>query len=129
ARDCLTKVPKSHCDLVTSHIRKVFADPSAHFFQVANSCPFSPMAKWLKALVAEGTWMLGLHRGDPPTWTQAGFLWWSDKVRSAEIGPSSGEALPDHPKTLREYYSLVDQVSWMPFGCAGGLEGCRVHTP
>jgi hypothetical protein len=91
AGDRLTKVPRSHRDLVTPRIREVFADPPAHFLQVAKSCPFPPMAKWVKALVADGTWMLGLHRGDPPTWTQAGFEWLSDKVRSAEIGPSTGE--------------------------------------
>jgi hypothetical protein len=129
AGDRLTKVPKSHRELLIPCIQEAFADPSAHFLRVAKICPFPQMAKWLKALVAGGTWMLGLHRGDQPGWTQAGFLWFSDEVRSAEISPSIGEPLPNQPTTLQRYYSLVDCVSWMPFGCAGGLEGCRGHPP
>ena len=46
-----------------------------------------------------------------------------------EIAPARGAVPAGLPPALRRYYSLVDRVSWMPFGCAGGLEGAGDHTP
>jgi hypothetical protein len=127
--DRLDKVPKTHQELLTPAIREVFSDPIGHFRRVADKCPFPQMAAWLNALLADGEWYLALHRGDPKEWESVGFGWFSDAVRSAEITPSIGEDTAGLPAMLRRYYSLVDRVQWMPFGCAGGLEGAAGHTP
>jgi hypothetical protein len=90
------------------------------------------MALWLRSLTAAGEWELALHRGDAPVpeeWSAAGIRWLSDDVQSAEIAPASGTVASDLPPALNQYYSLVDTVSWMPFGCAGGLDGGSNHTP
>ncbi len=130
--DDLKKVPRSHRALLTPQLREAFADPGSYFRRIAERCPFPAMAGWLRAVIAENLWDLALHRGVPPVpveWTAAGIRWWSDGVRSAEITPA-GDTVPDDlPPALRRYYSLVDRVSWMPFGCAGGLEGAGDRTP
>lgn len=124
----MTKIPKSHRALLTPRLREAFADPIAHFQQVADTCPFATMAEWLHAVLSEGIWLLALHRGEPKQWTEAGFLWFPEEVFGAEITPSSGANLPNLPPALRQYYSLVDGVRWMPFGDAGGLNGGEEHT-
>jgi hypothetical protein len=129
AGDSLADVPKSHRELLTPRIREIFTDPEEHFRQAADSCPFSTMAAWLRALLSEGNWVLALHRGKPASWTEAGFLWFSENVCSAEITPAKEEALSTLPRSLQKYYSLVDGVRWMEFGSAGGLNGCEEHTP
>ncbi len=126
--DRLDKVPRSHRDLITPRIREVFADPIGHFGRVAEVCPFPQMGAWLRSLLAQGEWYLALHRGDPEHWTSVGFGWYSDTVRSAEITPSAGVAPMALPSALQRYYSLVDAVHWMGFGCAGGLEGAGGPT-
>jgi hypothetical protein len=128
AGDSLAKIPKSHRKLLTPRLREVFADPLAHFQKVADSCPFASMAAWLNALLTGGTWILALHQGDPATLTEAGFLWVSEEVLTAEITPSCGTKFPHQPPALRRYYSLVDGVRWMSFGCAGGLIGCQEYS-
>lgn len=127
--DNLKRVRESHRMLITPRIKEAFADASEYFRSVAVCCPFPSMAAWLKVLIEEGDWELVLHRGVPEEWTAAGIRWWSEKVRSAEITPASESNLSKLPPALRRYYSLVDQVSWMPFGCAGGLYGITDHTP
>jgi len=129
AGDSLAKIPKTHRDLLTPRIQEVFADPEEHFRRVADACPFSKMAAWLRALMSEGAWVLALHRGKPATWTEAGFLWFSESVYGAEITPAKEEIPSTIPSVLRKYYSLVDGVRWMDFGSAGGLNGCGEHTP
>src|SRR5262249_39109247 len=119
--DDLDEVPDSHRDLITPSIREGFADPPAHFRRVARRCPFPQMAVWLRALLRVKDWELALHRGDPPEWTAAGFTWKSAKVYGAEITPSSGTPPTTLPAVLRDYYSLVDKIRWMPFGLSGGL--------
>jgi hypothetical protein len=129
AGDSLDKVPKSHRDLITPQLRETFSDPPSYFRQIADECSFPAMAAWLRILIEEENWELVLHRGDPEEWTSAGIRWWSEKVRSAEITPACAVVPPGLPPTLGRYYSLVDEVSWMPFGCAGGLDGSSSHTP
>lgn len=127
--DKLEKVPKTHRALLTASIREAFGDPSVHFRQVAEICPFPPMKAWLGSLLKEGDWKLALHRGDPPEWTSAAFDWNSSKVRGAEITPSKEDPPATLPAVFQSYYLLVDSIRWMPFGGAGGLEGCRDHIP
>ncbi|WP_240911482.1 hypothetical protein [Paludisphaera soli] len=126
--DALQKVPKSHRFLVTPAIREAFPDPVAYFGRIADRCPFPNMKAWLEALTAGGLWDLALHQGTPREYTDAGFRWWPEGVACAEITPPSGEVPTHLPETLRAYYSLVDKVGWMPFGCAGGLDGARDHA-
>jgi hypothetical protein len=127
--DSLDQVPDSHQKLITPTIREVFADPPAHFRGIADICPFPQMAKWLRALLNEEEWMLALHQGDPPEWTSVGFSWASSKVRGADIAPSSGVVPAALSAPLRQYYSLVDEIRWMSFGNAGGLDDSRSQTP
>jgi hypothetical protein len=130
--DKLSKVPKSHRMLITPELRKAFADPSSYFKDLANRCPFPAMSDWLRAVIAERLWVVGLHHGKPPVpeeWTQVGIRWFGENMLGAEITPASGLASQDLPPVLREYYSLVDAVYWMPFGLAGGLYGCGDHSP
>ena len=126
--DNLSKVPKSHRDLLTPAIRAAFDDPNAHFRRVAERTPFPSMAAWLEALVADGDWELALHRGNQPGWEAAGFGWWPEGTCGAEVAPSEGDVPSTLPPALREYYALVGGVSWMPFGIAGGLYGCCDHS-
>lgn len=121
--DRLDKVPSSHQKLITSRVRQVFADPVGHFNRLADECPFSQMATWLRALLAEKSWYLALHRGALEEMKSVGFGWSSEKVRGAEISPSIEAATADRPEALRRYYALVDRVQWMPFCCSGGLDG------
>lgn len=125
--DALEKVPRSHQALITPAIREAFRDPLAYFGRIADRCPFPNMKAWLEALVAGGLWDLALHQGSPREYTDAGFRWWPEGVACAEITPPSGQVPPGLPATLRTYYSLVDKVGWMPFGCAGGLGGAGGH--
>lgn len=130
--DDLKKVPKSHRMLLTPQLREAFHDPHSYFLRVAERCPFPSMAAWLRAVIADGVWELDLHRAGPSIpveWTEAGIVWWSDDVRSAEITPARESVRADLPPALRQYYALVDRVSWMPFGCAGGLAGGGDHEP
>jgi hypothetical protein len=128
AGDRLSRVPKSHRELITPLIEEVFADPIGHFHELALAVrSFPAFSKWLKELLKEGLWALWLHRGDPPSWTEVGFYFLSEKVRTAEITPSGRKVPRRLPSALREYYSLVDRVSWMPFGCAGNLDGADEH--
>ena len=129
AGDDLGKVPKSHRMLVTPQLREAFANPTLYLRRVAERCPFPSMALWLRSLIAANQWELALHRGVPPEWIAAGIASWSDDVRNAEITPASGPVALSLPAALKQYYSLVDRVSWMPFGCAGHLEGGTNHPP
>jgi hypothetical protein len=129
AGDSLEKVPKSHRDLITPRIREVLEDPAAYFGEVAARTPFRNMAKWLRALMKENNWELALHQGDPKEHRAARFAFYSEKVRWAEITPAAERVPASLPPTLREYYSLVDEVSWSGFGCSGGLAGCTGHPP
>jgi hypothetical protein len=129
AGDELDEVPESHRGLVTPALADIFDDPPGYFLGVAGRCPFPRMAAWLRALVDEGAWALGLHRSFREEWNGAGFSWWSDAVQSAELTPSAGISPGQLPPALAEYYRLVDAVSWMPFGCAGGLYGRADHDP
>jgi hypothetical protein len=127
--DRLDMVPKSHRNLLTPAIRKAFSNPTQYFGRIASRCPFSQMARWLKRLLADDDWELQLHRGIPKKWTMTGFLWCSERVRSAIIGTPSETDLGHYPKVLQRYYALVNQVQWMPFGCSGGLDGAGHATP
>lgn len=129
AGDGLGEVPESHRGLITPGLRKAFVDPPAYFRRIAETCPFPNMAAWLRALLGEGAWALGLHRSFRPEWSAAGYCWWSDHVRSAEIAPPGGRTPRGLPAALKGYYSLVDRVSWMPFGGGGGLSGRAGHDP
>ncbi len=129
AGDSLKKVPKSHRMLITAPLREAFADPTGYFCEIADRCPFPTMAVWLKALIEEEEWELVLHRGVPESWTAAGIRWWSDRVRSAVITPSDGQVSTSLPPALGRYSALVDDVSWMPFGLAGGLYGVGDRMP
>src|SRR5947209_908123 len=127
--DDLNQVPASHRRLVTPTLVNVFDDPPAYFLGVAGRCPFPQMSAWIRALVDDGAWALGLHRSFRKDWNAAGFSWWSDAVRSAEITPPDGPSPGNLPPALARYYRLVDSVSWMPFGCAGGMYGHAGHNP
>ncbi len=127
--DRLERVPRSHRHLITPAIRQAFPNPVEHFGQIAGRCPFPQMARWLKTLLAGHDWQLQLHQGDPKEWTSAGFFWGSEQVRSALISLPGEDGFSESPAALRQYYSLVDAVSWMPFGYAGGLAGARDHSP
>jgi hypothetical protein len=127
--DDLNEVPDSHRTSITPVIREVFVDPPAFCRRIADRTPFPHMATWLRALAEEEIWALGLHHSSRDEWTAAGFTFWSDEVFGAEITPSDGSDTPGLPPTLRGYYSLVDRVSWMPFGCSGGLSGRAGHDP
>ncbi|AGA25022.1 hypothetical protein [Singulisphaera acidiphila] len=87
------------------------------------------MSAWLRALVDDGAWALGLHHSFRGDWNAAAFCWWSDAVASAEIIPPARLTSGNLPPALAKYYRLVDSVSWMPFGCAGGLYGRAGHDP
>lgn len=129
--DDLEKIPRSHRDLLTAPLREVFeTGPRDYFQRVADRCPFASMQAWLRALTDEDVWDLAFHRAGPEIpveWTEAGFRWWTDAVTSAEITPARQPLREDLPPALLRYYALVDRVSWMPFGCAGGLEGAGPH--
>jgi hypothetical protein len=127
--DDLSKVPRSHRGLITPAIREAFADPPGYFRQLAQRCPFRKMAKWLRGLVLGGGWELHLNRGDPKEWTLAGFSWGSVMVRGATVGLPNHPVLDACPEAVKQYYQLVDEVLWMPFGCAGGLGGAGEPTP
>lgn len=128
AGDDLREVPKSHRPLLTPRIRKAFIDPTGYFRKVADRCRFKQMARWLKALLAENQWGLQLHRGYG-TYASAGFSWRSEKVRGAMIGLPAEQDRSGFPAALQEYYSLVNEVDWCGFGCAGGLAGVGDHPP
>jgi hypothetical protein len=95
----------------------------------SSESPLPSMAAWIRAIVAEGVWALGLHRSSREEWNAAGFTWWADGVTCAEITPATGSLSAKLPPALAMYYRLVDRVSWMPFGCAGGLYGHADHEP
>jgi hypothetical protein len=127
--DTLDEVPDSHRDLITPAIQEAFVNPRGHFRKIARKCPFPKMAAWLRALLKENDWELGLHHGDPAEWTAAGFHWRSSKVFGAEIAPSAGPTPAALPAALQRFYSLVDSIRWLPFGYAGGLSSCKHHEP
>jgi hypothetical protein len=127
AGDDLAKIPKSHRALLTPVVRDIFRDPLEHFGQMARTCPFAKMAKWLRAVLKTGEWQLELHRGHVPEWTEVGFLLSGPKVRPASLTPSPGPPPATLPAALRSFYSLVDEVSWMRFGYAGGLYKARTR--
>lgn len=129
AGDSLAAVPESHRGLITPAIREAFVNPPAYFAAMANRCPFSQMSQWLRALVATGRWELHLNQGEPEEWTLAGFDWTSDGVRGATVELPDSADLTCFPEELRRYYSLVSEVSWNGFGCAGGLSGAGGGPP
>jgi len=129
AGDRLVKVPKSHTELITPQIRQAFADPTAYFRSICERCSFQKMAKWLKTLIASNAWSLELHRGDPPANKMAGFLWDSQEVTPALVGPPTQFDTNKYPSDLQIYFSLVNQVHWNDFGNAGGLDGVGSHPP
>ena len=98
--DDLNQVPASHRRLVTPTLVNVFDDPPAYFLGVAGRCPFPQMSAWIRALVDDGAWALGLHRSFRKDWNAAGFSWWSDAVRSAEITPPDGPSPGNLPPAL-----------------------------
>jgi hypothetical protein len=126
--DNLRKVPRSHRHLVTPRILEVFADPPAYFRDVVDRCPFEQMAEWLDQLISDDAWVLELHKGFQD-FESAGFFWISEKVRVATISLPVDIDLSSFPASLQSYYSLVDEVRWMPFACAGGLFGAENHIP
>ena len=129
AGDSLRKVPRSHRHLLTPPIREAFADPAAHFRNVADRCRFETMARWLRALLAGRRWRLELHLGYGRS-EAAGFYWFSDAVRPAVVAPAAaGTDLTAYPPDLRHYFSLVDVVDWMGFGVGGKLSGAEDHHP
>jgi hypothetical protein len=126
--DSLDDVPSSHRKLLTAALRRAFADPIAHFRDIAERCPFPRMVQWLEKLLKEGKWALHLNKCNPEygDWSLTGFQWSSKQVRGATI------ALPRKkprglPKSLQDYYSLVDEVNWIAFGGAGDLDGSGPH--
>ena len=126
--DELSQVPRSHRRLITASIREAFADTGTYFRSTSDRCPFPQMAKWLRAVLAEGRWELQLNRG----WgkhASAGFYWRSEEVRGAMIAPPCGRVTTAYPDDLCRYYSLVDAVIWTGFGVAGGLRGVGKHPP
>ena len=127
AGDNLRKVPRSHRHLLTPPVRGALADPAAHFRQVADRCRFEAMARWLRALLAEGRWRLELHLGYDGQSEAAGFYWSADAVRSAMVAPAAGADLTTYPPVLRHYFSLVNTVDWMGFGAGGNLSGADNH--
>lgn len=126
--DDLASVPDSHAYLITPQLREAFSDPVGRFCKIAECCPFPEMARWLRTLLETPRWQLELNQGDPQEYASAGYYWASQYVRSATIDLPGG-TLPKFPKTLVDYYSLVDAVDWMGFGCAGGLAGAGGHAP
>lgn len=127
--DSLDDVPGAYQRLITEPIRKAFEDPLGYFSSLAAEAPVPAMKRWLQAVLCGKDWELHLHQGSPEERTSAGYCWWSDSVRSAEVAP------PDQVRgkmllpILDSYFSIVDHVQWLPFGCAGGLSGCGEHTP
>lgn len=128
--DDLRKVPRSHRHLLTDALRAAFPDPVGYFAGIARRCPFPKMRRWLKALVAEGSWQLQLHQGWPEEWNLAGFKWRSQKVGSAVVGLPSGAELAALCPALHRYYELVGEVHWDSFEMGGGLgDGSGYETP
>lgn len=127
--DDLGAVPESHRGLVTPALARIFDDPAAYFLGVARRCPFANMAAWIRALVDEGVWALALHRSFREDWNAAGFCWWAEAVQGAEIAPPVRRPSGRNPPALARYHRVVDSVSWMPFGCSGGLYGHDGHEP
>jgi hypothetical protein len=118
--------------LLTPQLRAAFAGAGDYFIRVADRCPFPAMKAWLQTLTADCDWDLALHRAGPEIpeeWTDAGIRWWSDDEMMAEIRPAEESVREDLPRALRQYYALVDGVSWMPFGSSGGLYGAGEYTP
>jgi hypothetical protein len=120
AGDSLDDIPKSHSHLLTAPLIEAFADPIAYFANIAARCPFPEMKRWILALVAKPRWELRLHLDCESEWGTAGYYWSSKVVRSATIGLPV-EPIGDFPNAIQCYYTLVDFVDWMGFGCLGGL--------
>lgn len=125
--ETLRVVPKSHRALLTPELRQAFRNPEKYLQGLIERCPFPAMEKWLTALLESCSYQLELHQGEPPQWTEAGITWFSDEVCSARITPALAETAPRHPEELKQYYRLVDKVSWMPFGLGGGMYKGAVH--
>jgi hypothetical protein len=119
--DRLDDVPASHRQLITPAIVQAFADPPAYFRKIERACPFRSMAKWLKMLLKENRWELGLHRGHVPEWKLAGFTWYSNKVTGATITLPTTPPPDSLPADLRAFYSLVGMVEWCEFAFSGGF--------
>jgi hypothetical protein len=121
AGDDLANVPRSHRKLITPTIRQVFANPKKHFQELATKCQFPKMAEWLRAVTEEDRWELQLIRGRGEGF--AGFYWYSNSVRDAAVALARGFDLRLFPPEMQHYYSLVDVVDPMGYGCAGQLRG------
>ena len=122
ADDDLDRVPASHRDLLTPNIRRAFTDPIAHFGDVAGECPFPRMTRFLRTLLRKKAWILTLHTSDRREWSEAGFMFFADKVTTVEIAPAREETPAEWPHALRTYHSLVGCVRWIPFGMAGDFD-------
>ena len=130
--DSLDAVADSHRDMVTAAVREAFADPVAHFRQIAVRSRIPELAEWLTSLTANGDWRLLLHEGFMgDRSTLAAFYWRSPRVLGAMI------SLPKEPLSprlqaidaFRHYFSLVDTVHWEQFGYSGGLLGSQDQIP
>lgn len=126
------QVPETHRGLLSPMIRDVFVDPVSHFRDIASRSRFTSLSQWINALIADPKWELELNRGFPfderVNWTMTGFRWNSDSVAGALIGLPTRRDFHGYPKSLADYYKLVDVVHCTIFGGAGGLYGADDHT-
>ncbi len=103
--DSIDDVPKSHQKLISGPIRVAFQDPHTYFSHLVANAPVPAMKRWLRSVLDENDWQLNLHQGDPEEWTSAGFCWWSDTVRSAEVAPPDEVRPKSRLPVLDDYFS------------------------
>ena len=128
--DSMESVPSSHRGMLTEPLRRVWANPTAHFADVAGRSAIAEMGEWLQRVTVGGECKLLLN--DAYLYertTMAGFYFRSTTVQSGMIALPDESLSPRLPEALHHFYSLGGAVQWEPFGYAGGILRQQEHLP
>ncbi len=125
--DRLTELPRFHRSLIGPAEDALHADMSGYLARLADRCPFSNMARWLRASrppllsIEECHWDRRVGR--------VGLSLGGDDIGSAVIGLPATFAPTWHPHGLTDFYRLVGFVDWTGMALAGKLDTAAAAHP